>query len=133
MTIQFTVTAVIPASPKEIYDAWLDSEKHSRMTGSPAHATPNVGDSFDAWDGHITGQNLELQPAKRIVQSWRADDYTPQDGHSRIEVTLDAVADGTRITLVHSNVPDNQTGHEAGWVTHYFEPMQQYFGLRGTP
>ena len=128
MTIEFTVSDAIPAAPQAIYDAWLNSDGHSKMTGSPAHASANVGESFDAWNGHISGSNVELEPGRRIVQSWRAEDYTEADGHSQIEVTLEPVADGTRLTLVHSNVPDNQTGHQAGWVTHYFEPMKKYFG-----
>ena len=37
MTIEFTVSAVIPASPGAIYDPWLDSDGHMKMTGSPAH------------------------------------------------------------------------------------------------
>ncbi len=128
MTIQFTVLDIIPATPQAIYDAWLDSDGHTRMTGSPAHATASVGGSFDAWDGYISGENLLLEPGERIVQSWKAKDYTESDGHSKIEVTLEGVEGGTKISLVHSNVPDNQTGHQAGWVTHYFEPMKKYFG-----
>lgn len=128
MTIQFTVSAIIPASPQAIYDAWLDSDGHSKMTGSPAHATANVGDSFDAWDGYISGKNVELEPAKRIVQSWRATSYKESDGDSQIDVTFEAVGGGTKVTLVHTNVPDDQASHEPGWTTHYFEPMQKHFG-----
>ena len=128
MTIEFTVTAIIPLSPQTIYDTWLDSEGHSKMTGSPAHATATVGGSFDAWDGYISGTNLELDPGKRIVQSWRAASYTESDGNSRIEVSLESVDGGTRVTLHHSNVPDNQASHEPGWSTHYFEPMKKHFG-----
>lgn len=128
MTIQFMVSDVIPATPQAIYDAWLDSDGHTKMTGSPAHATANVGGSFDAWDGYLSGQNLVLEPGKRIVQSWKAKDYTESDGHSKIDITLQRVDGGTKITLVHSNVPDNQTGHQAGWGKHYFEPMKNYFG-----
>ena len=32
----FTLAAIIPASPQEIYDAWLDSVAHSAMTRSEA-------------------------------------------------------------------------------------------------
>ena len=71
MTLEFSVSAVTPASPQAIYNAWLDSEGHTKMTGSPANSSANVGDSFDAWDGYITGKNLEIEPGKRIVQSWR--------------------------------------------------------------
>jgi hypothetical protein len=33
MTLDYTVTNVIPATPKQIYDAWLDSRLHAKMTG----------------------------------------------------------------------------------------------------
>jgi uncharacterized protein YndB with AHSA1/START domain len=98
------------------------------MTGSPAHATASVGEPFDAWDGHISGRNLELQPGKRIVQSWRGASYKDSDEDSRFEVLLEAVDGGTELTLTHTNVPDDQASHEPGWTIHYFEPMQKYFG-----
>ena len=128
MTIEFTVSAVIPASPEAIYKAWLDSDGHTKMTDSPAHATANVGEPFDAWDGYISGKNLELEPGRRIVQSWRATSYADSDGDSQIEVTLEPVDGGTKVTLVHTNVPADQTSREPGWVTHYFEPMKKHFG-----
>jgi activator of HSP90 ATPase len=128
MTIEFTVFAVIPASPDEIYDAWLDSDGHTKMTGSPAHATAKVGDSFDAWDGYISGRNLQLESGKRIVQSWRGSSYKDSDADSQIEVIFETVEGGTKITLTHTNVPDDQASHEPGWTTHYFVPMQKYFG-----
>ena len=130
MTIDFTVSAVIPASPEAIYDAWLDSDGHSKMTGSPAHATSNVGDPFDAWDGYISGKNLELEPSKRIVQSWRGSSYKDSDSDSQIEVNFESVEGGTKITLTHTNVPDDQASHELGWTTHYFDPMRKHFGGR---
>lgn len=128
MTIKFTVSAFVPASPSEIYDAWLGSDGHTKMTGSPAQATANVGDSFDAWDGYISGRNLELEPSRRIVQSWRGSSYKESDDDSQIEVILELAEGGTKITLTHTNVPDDQASHEPGWTTHYFEPMQNYFG-----
>lgn len=91
MTIEFSVSAVIPASHEAIYDAWLDTDGHTKMTGSPAHATANVGDPFDAWDGYISGKNLELETGIRIVQSWRATSYKDSDGDSQIEVSLEPV------------------------------------------
>ena len=88
MTIEFTVSSIIPASPEAIYNAWLDSDGHTKMTGSPAHATAKVGDSFDAWDGYISGKNLKLESNKRIVQSWRGASYKDSDEDSQIEVLL---------------------------------------------
>lgn len=128
MTIEFTVSVVISAPPEAIFDAWMDSDGHTKMTGGTAHAAPEVGAAFDAWGGHITGTNLELERPTRIVQSWRTEDYRESDGHSQIEVTLEPVQGGTKLTLVHTNVPADQASHEPGWVTHYFEPMKNHFG-----
>ena len=66
MTIEFTVSAEIPAAPQEIYDAWLSSEGHTAMTGGEANVSAAPGAEFDAWDGYISGRNVELDAGKRI-------------------------------------------------------------------
>jgi uncharacterized protein YndB with AHSA1/START domain len=66
---------VIPASPAEIYNAWLDNIAHSEMTGGEAIMSDEVGAEVSAWDGYITGRILELVPGERIVQSWRTTEF----------------------------------------------------------
>ena len=128
MSIEFTVSAIIPAAPQAIYDAWLDTAGHTYMTGSPAHTSAKVG--FDAWDGYISGKNLSLEPGKRIVQSWRTTQFEASHQDSQIEASLEAIDGGTQVTLTHTNIPDGQGHYEQGWVTHYFEPMQKHFGKK---
>jgi uncharacterized protein YndB with AHSA1/START domain len=128
MPYAFTLSTTIPASAQEIYDAWLDSRAHSQMTGGEAIMTDEVGAEVTAWDGYITGRNLALVPAERIVQAWRTTKFTDEHQDSIITLTLEEVDDGTLLTLVHSNVPDEQTSYErGGWQQHYFEPMKAYF------
>jgi uncharacterized protein YndB with AHSA1/START domain len=130
----FTLTTTIPASPQEIYEAWLDSVIHSEMTGSEASMSEETGAQVSAWDGYITGRNLELVPGERIVQSWRTTQFTDEHEDSQIIVTLKAVEDGTLLTLEHTNVPDAQRSYEeGGWEEHYFDPMKEYFGKRKRP
>jgi uncharacterized protein YndB with AHSA1/START domain len=133
MSFEFTLTAIIPASPREIYDAWLDAEEHAAMTGGkPAETSAELGGSFTAWDGYITGQNLTLEPGRRIVQSWRTTKFTGDDPDSQIELLLEPVAGGTRVTLRHSNVPEGHTSYrDGGWQRSYFEPMVVYFSDAG--
>jgi uncharacterized protein YndB with AHSA1/START domain len=128
MPYRFTVSDLIPARPRQVYDAWLDSRAHSRMTGGKARVSSRVGGTFTAWDGYITGTNLELTPGKRIVQAWRTSEFADSDPDSRITVTFKPVAGGTRVTLLHTRVPDNNTGYRSGWHESYFEPMKDYFG-----
>jgi uncharacterized protein YndB with AHSA1/START domain len=130
----FTLTTTIPASPQEIYEAWLDSVLHSQMTGGEASMSDETGSEVSAWDGYITGRNIELVPGERIVQSWRTTQFTDEHEDSQITITLQAVEDGTLLTLEHTNVPDMQRSYEqSGWQTHYFDPMKKYFANRKRP
>lgn len=131
MPYTYTLTALIPATPQEIYEAWLDSVAHSEMTGGDANISDEVGAEFSAWDEYITGRNLELVPGERIVQSWRTDEYDDEHADSTVTITFEETDDGTLLTLVHSNVPDDQRAYEeGGWESSYFEPMRVYFARR---
>ena len=128
MPLEFEVSAVIPASPIEVYKAWLDSKSHSQMTGGKAKVSAKVGESFQAWDGYITGKNLILEPGKRIVQSWRTSEFKDSEKDSQIELSLEPVKEGTKLTLRHTNLPAHGDQYEQGWVDNYFDPMKAYFG-----
>jgi uncharacterized protein YndB with AHSA1/START domain len=128
MTIEFEVTDVIPATPATIYAAWLSSDGHSAMTGSPARASAEVGGAFDAQDGFTQGENLELKQDCRIVQSWRTRDFAQDEEDSRLEVLLEAEGDGTRITIRHSRLPEDGEQYRQGWVDAYLTPMRAHFG-----
>jgi uncharacterized protein YndB with AHSA1/START domain len=128
MSKAFTLTASIPASPKKVYNAWLDSKEHSLMTGgAPAIINNEVDQPFAAHNAYLWGKNLELVPDKKIVQTWRTTGFKSTDEDSKIEVTLEKSTDGTLLTLTHSKVPDQEIHVEQGWVSHYFEPMTNYF------
>jgi len=128
MTYDFEVSDQIPASSVEIYGAWLSTDGHSAMTGSPAHVDPDLGGEFDAWDGYIHGTTVEAVPFRKIVQTWRSANFTDEHEDSRIEVTLDGNDDGTLVTVRHSNVPSDQLGYEdGGWQKSYFDPMKAHF------
>ena len=128
MPYTYTLTTTIPASAQEIYDAWLDSIGHSEMTGGAAEMSDEIGAEISAWDGYISGRNLELVSGERIVQSWRTTKFSDEHEDSIITVTLEELDDGTLLTLVHSNVPDDHRSYEeGGWQSRYFEPMLAYF------
>lgn len=128
MKRKFTVATEFSATPREVFRAWMSSAGHAAMTGSAAKIDPRVGGNFSAWDGYISGKTLELKPDSRIVQSWRTTEFAHKDPDSRIEVMLEAVKGGTKLTLTHSGIPDGQAdSYESGWEESYFEPMRTYF------
>ena len=124
----FTVSTVLPATPKQVYEAWLSSEGHSQMTGSQAEAEGRSGGAFKAWDGYIWGKTLEMEPHRRILQAWRTSEFPEGSSDSRVEITLEEVIDGTKVTLTHTDIPDGQgSNYKQGWEDFYFTPMRKYF------
>jgi uncharacterized protein YndB with AHSA1/START domain len=124
--------AIIPATPRQIYDAWLNGELHEAFTGAGATGSPDVGSAFTSWGDYIWGTNLALEDARRIVQSWRTSEFPEDAPDSRLEVQLEEAGDGTRILLIHEDIPQGQAGgYEQGWVDFYFIPLRNFFAGGG--
>jgi len=124
-----TQKILIPkVSPKQVYDAYVDPEKHSEFTGSEATGKPVIGGKFTAWDEYISGKFLELEDGKRVVQEWTTTDWIEGYPASKLELTFTAVPKGTEICMVHSNVPKEQKDEIAeGWTEFYWIPLKDYF------
>ncbi len=128
MENHFTISTFVPAPPEKVFRAWLSSEGHAGMTGSAAQVEPRVGGAFTAWDGYITGKTTALKPYTRIVQAWRTSEFPADCADSQIEIVLEAVEGGTKLTLTHTNIPEGQAdSYKSGWDESYFQPMKEWF------
>ncbi len=122
------LSTVIPASPEQVYRAWLDPGEHTAFTGGSATCEPWIGGRYTAWGGYIEGKTLALEPGRRIVQSWRTSDFPPGSGDSRLELVLEKATTGTCLVLNHSDIPAGQGAmYREGWQEHYLGPMLRYF------
>jgi len=127
-TDQLRVSTVVPVAPPVIYDAWLDARAHSAFTGGAATVEAVLFGRHTAWDGYIDGVNLELDRGRRIVQTWRTSEFPVTSPDSRLEVLFEPTVGGTRLTLIHTDIPAGQgPRYEQGWKDHYFKPMLAYF------
>ena len=122
-TIRQSVT--FKATPHDVYEALMDSERHAEFTGDEAAISRVVGGPVMAYNGYITGRNLELAPDEKIVQTWRASDW-PEGQESTVTFILAPEGGGTRLTFLHEGVPDDQFKDiEQGWIDYYWTPMKQ--------
>jgi activator of HSP90 ATPase len=115
---------IIAASQHEVYEALLDSAKHSRFTGDEADISRRIGGRFTASGGYINGVNLKLVHDRKIVQSWHASDWP--DGHySRGTFSFKPSNNGTRLTFTQSGVPvTHYENISQGWRDYYWEPLK---------
>lgn len=117
------IERIIPASPHEVYRAWLDPDVLKRwMAPGPLAVTrvevdERVGGHFRIWHG--MGDNeaggfeceiLELVPDQRLVFRWGFVGPERLDGptfDSQLTITLAAAPDnGTTLTLLHEQLDD---------------------------
>ncbi len=131
-TEEIRVSALIQASPNRIYAAWLDERQHSAFTGGRATVEPWVGGRHTAWEGFIEGMLVELDTGRRLTMTWRTTDFPKDADDSRVEVRLDPVAGGTKVSIVHTNIPEGHAEKiKQGWKEFYLDPMKKFFSKPG--
>lgn len=128
MMDHFEITTILPAQPAAVFRAWLDGAIVTEFTGSPAQGDDQPANAFTAWDGYISGKNLEISPPHRILQSWRTTEFPEGAPDSRLEITFEAHPEGTLLRLAHSEIPEGQgEDYRIGWEDYYFAPLREYF------
>lgn len=122
-TIQQTRTFNAPAHG--IFEALMDSKKHSQFTGNKAAISRKAGGKFTAYDNYIEGKNLQIVEDQKIVQSWRASDW--HEGHfSKVTFELKETGKKTKLNFTHENVPEEHyDGIKQGWIDFYWKPLKK--------
>jgi len=125
-TLEFTFERTIPAAPAELYAAWLDPN----TPGTPWNEAdklilqPKVDGLFN-WIIRGTshyGRFTTMEPGRRIEHTWMSPYTLGLD--TTVTVTFEPKGDGTKMTLVHSGLPDNDKAraHEQGW-NHFLDKL----------
>src|SRR2546428_1195078 len=114
------------ATPKDIYATLMDSKRHGALSGQPTTVSPRVGGAFKV--GHdLEGKHLKLTKDKKIVQTWRANNW-PQGLYSKATFALAKAAGGTRITFTQTGVPSQFYKEiSTGWRDYYWKPLRKQF------
>ncbi len=129
MKNSFKLVETFPVDAKTLYSGWLDSAIHGVFTGGQdTKIDPKVGGKFSAWDGYIFGTTLELDPFRRIIQAWRTTEFPADSPDSHLEILFEEIKDGTKLTLNHSQLPEDQVeDYIQGWKDYYFKPMHDFY------
>ena len=114
------------ATPADIYGTLMDGKRHGALSGQPTTVSPRVGGRFKV--GHdLEGKHLKLVKDKRIVQTWRANNW-PKGVYSKATFALAKATGGTRITFTQTGVPSEFYKEiSTGWRTYYWAPLRRTF------
>jgi uncharacterized protein YndB with AHSA1/START domain len=128
-TIRQTVT--LPASPRVVFNALADSKQHAAFTGSKARIPKRAGGRMSAYGGYISGKVLGLWPGMGLLQTWRTTEWPKGAPDSRLEIRLAPSGKGTRLTMIHSDVPASRASSlTSGWKAYYWSPLRRYLKRR---
>jgi activator of HSP90 ATPase len=121
---------VLPASSESLFDAYLDSAKHSAFTGFPVIIGGEAGSPFEAFAGQLSGTILAVARPRLIVQSWRSTKFNAGDPDSILILAFTPDVSNFehgRIDLIHLDVPQHDYDDVVdGWSKYYWEPWRAY-------
>jgi uncharacterized protein YndB with AHSA1/START domain len=112
----------LTASPDAVFQMFVDPEKLIRWIGISADLEPLPGGTFrfEIEPGQFCeGEYVEVDPPRRLVFTWGWTDpwFGLPPGFSRVEVDLEASGSGTRLRLVHRQLPGQiRLLHDEGWA-----------------
>lgn len=122
-------TVIFKASPHEVYEALMDEDRHSSFTNSEAQISRAVGGEYSAYDGYISGKNLELVPDQKIVQTWRTVDW-PEGYFSEVTFLFTLVPEGTQLDFTHADLLAGTAAEfTQGWIDNYWEPLKTFLEI----
>ncbi|CAI8602281.1 unnamed protein product [Vicia faba] len=122
---------------KDLFEILMDENRWKGFTQSNARISKEVGGEFSIFDGSVTGENVELEEGKLIVQKWRFGSW-PDGKHSLVRIVFEEPESGiTVVKLTHTDVPEedrygNATvveNTEKGWRDLIFQRIRSVFGF----
>ncbi|KOS23022.1 Uncharacterized protein ESCO_003808 [Escovopsis weberi] len=116
----------------EMFETFVSKDRLAAFTrGVPRlFEGAHKGGKFQLFDGNVSGEYLELDRPKRIVQSWRLNQW-PAGHHSTLQIDFDQndVDHVTVMRVTWKGVPIGQEDvTKRNWREYYVRSIKQTFG-----
>ncbi len=109
----------IDAAPDAVFEFFMTDAGITAWMGQWASVNPVPGGEFavDIAGYPVRGTFLEVDPPRRLTVSWGfAGNESLPPGASTVSFELTPSTDGTRVEVVHTDLPEESVaGHIAGW------------------
>ena len=127
-TMEKVFEIYIKTTPERLWEAITNPEMRRKYTfGVGVYSTWKSGSTYKAQTGDETispgmaiaeGENLEVDPPRRLVQSFRAlwSDDAKREGTSRVTWEIEPVGDSCRLTVTHDQLREDTSAEiYGGW------------------
>ncbi|KAK5987820.1 hypothetical protein PT974_11954 [Cladobotryum mycophilum] len=133
-TVTVTDNEEFRTTAEEMYETFVDPQRLAAFTRSPLRLFEGAkkGGKFQLFDGNVSGEYLELEKPKKIVQSWRLNQW-PAGHYSKLNIEFDQndVDHVTVMRVTWEGVPVGQEDvTKRNWSEYYVRSIKQTFGQR---
>lgn len=131
-TVTVTDTEEFRTTAEQLYQTFTDPQRIAAFTrGAPKKFEgAKKGGKFEIFDGNVSGEYLELEEPKKIVQSWRLAQW-PAGHYSKLSINFDQNdVDGvTNMRVEWTGVPVGQEDvTKRNWGEYYVRSIKLTFG-----
>ncbi|KAJ4393129.1 Co-chaperone [Gnomoniopsis smithogilvyi] len=118
---------------EELYKTFTDPQRLAAFTRAPPKVFEGAhkGGKFELFGGNVVGEYKELDEFKKIVQSWRLQQW-PAGHYSTLEIEFDQ-NDVDSVTVMRVNWTGVPVGQEEvtkeNWQTYYVHSIKRTFGF----
>ncbi|KAL7932697.1 HSP90 associated protein [Trichoderma chlorosporum] len=118
---------------EEMYQTFVDPQRLTAFTRAPPKLFEGAkaGGKFELFDGNVSGEYLELEKPKKIVQSWRLNQW-PAGHYSKLNIEFDQndIDHVTVMRVTWEGVPVGQEDvTKRNWGEYYVRSIKQTFGF----
>ncbi|KAI9475486.1 MAG: activator of Hsp90 ATPase [Benjaminiella poitrasii] len=115
-------------SAHELFLALTDAQRASIWSRGHVKLEPTVGSSFELFNGNVTGEILEIEADKKIVQHWRLRSW-PQGHYSKVTLVFEQGSNSVVLKINQTGIP---VGEEeltlTNWNGYYWRAIKAAFG-----
>ncbi len=114
-TVEKVFEIYIKTTPDRLWQAIVDPELRAKYSfGLGVYSDWKPGSSYEARSPKapmaiVEGENVEVDPPRKLVQTFRAlwSDAVKSEGNTRVTWEIEPVADSCRLTVIHDQLREN--------------------------
>ncbi|KAI8982033.1 activator of Hsp90 ATPase [Mycotypha africana] len=115
-------------SARELYLTLTTPERAAVWTRGHVILKPEVGAHYEFFNGNVTGEFLEIEPEKKIVQTWRLRSW-PQGHYSTVTMEFHQGSESVMLKLSQTGIPvGEQELTLKNWQGYYWRSIKGAFG-----